>query len=342
MTADFFNIPKASPQRILALRESAFAADLFIAAVSHFDFFNRLDKSPADAATICASLGIQKRPADVMLTLFKAYGLIREKGGKYYLSDISRHYLLDKSGFDLSSYVASLQDRPICRDMVRVMQTGRPANWAAAEKGKDWAASMEDSAFADSFTAGMNSRGAYLARGLLKAVDFQGYHHLLDIGGGSGIYAMVLLQDNPHLSAAILEKPPVDRVSSYSVNKYHLGHRIEVIPGDMFRDRLPGGYDVHLLSHVLHDWDFPEVRTVIKNSYASLSPGGKIIIHDAHVNRKKTGPLSVAEYSVLLMFLSEGKCYSTKEMEDVLKETGFRNIEFRPTIYNRSIVAGIK
>jgi hypothetical protein len=41
------------------------------------------------------------------------------------------------------------------------------------------------------------------------------------------------------------------------------------------------------------------------------------MIHDAHINAAKNGPLPVAEYSVLLMFASEGKCYSISEMEYV-------------------------
>ena len=110
----------------------------------------------------------------------------------------------------------------------------------------------------------------------------------------------------------------------------------------MFRDSLPHGYDIHFISHVLHDWDLPEIKNVLKNSYNNLSPGGIIIIHDAHINRKKTGPLSVAEYSVLLMFLSEGKCYSITEMKDLLEKAGFKNIEYRPTILNRSVIIARK
>ncbi len=84
------------------------------------------------------------------------------------------------------------------------------------------------------------------------------------------------------------------------------------------------------------------MKTVLKNSYENLNPGGTIIIHDAHINKAKTGPLSVAEYSVLLMFLSEGKCYSITEMKDLLEETGFKNIEFKPTVLNRTIITAIK
>jgi predicted O-methyltransferase YrrM len=336
------SMPKTSPERVITLRESAFAQDLFITAVSYFDFFNRLDTSPSDIDTICKSLGIKQRPADVMLTLFKAYGFIKESNKKYSLSQTARDYLIKGSNFDLSPYVNSLKNRPICEDMKKVLQTGKPANWAADKKGKDWATSMTDDSFAESFSAGMNSRGAYLANGLARAIDLTGYNKLLDIGGASGIYACILSEKYQNLSATVFEKPPVDKVAKYSINKFGLNKRIGVVAGDMFQDNLPKRHDVHLISHVLHDWDLNEVQSVLKNSYKNLNPGGTIIIHDAHINKAKTGPISIAEYSVLLMFLSEGKCYSFPEMKNLLEETGFKNIELKPTVLNRSIIIGKK
>jgi predicted O-methyltransferase YrrM len=340
--SNLLNVPATSPARIFALRESAFACDLFITAVSYFDFFNCLDESPADIDTICNSLRLKKRPADVMLTLFKAYGFIKEKNRKYYLSGFARDYLIKNSGFDLTSYVSSLKNRPICQDMKKVLQTGKPARWAAAREGQDWATSMEDDSFAASFTAGMNSRGAYLAHGLLRAINLDGCRKVLDIGGASGIYTAILLERYPNLHATIFEKPPVDKVAGYAVSRLNLNDKIDVVTGDMFRDSFPGGYDVHFISHVLHDWDCKEVKNILKNSYHNLDPGGTVIIHDAHINKAKTGPVSVAEYSVLLMFLSEGKCYSIKEMKDFLQQTGFKDIEYKPTVLNRSVITAKK
>ncbi|MFA5309850.1 MAG: methyltransferase [Dehalococcoidales bacterium] len=342
METDRFAIPPLSPARVIGLRESAFAADLFITAVSYLDFFNRLSERPLDLGGICRAFNIKERPADVMLTLFKAYGLLKTKDRKFYLTDTAESYLTHESGFDLTSYVSSLKDRPVCLDIEKVLRTGKPANWAAAKTGKDWAASMADDAFAAGFTAGMNSRGAYLAGGVMKAIDLTDYKKLLDIGGASGIYAAALVTAYPRLKAAVFEKPPVDGVARYSLKKLGLDKKIGVAAGDVFKDRLPGGYDVHFISHVLHDWDLPEVRTILKNSYENLSPGGIIILHDAHINKARTGPLSVAEYSVLLMVLSEGKCYSFGEMRELLEEAGFSDVGYKRTILNRSIVIGRK
>jgi 2-polyprenyl-3-methyl-5-hydroxy-6-metoxy-1,4-benzoquinol methylase len=342
MMNKLLDIPKTSPEKVFSLRETVFAYDLFITAVSHFDFFNWLNKNPADIATICRELNIKERPADVMLTLFKAYGFIEERQGKFYISNTARDYLISQSSFDLSSYVSSLMNRPICADMKKVLQTGKPANWAAAKAGKEWSASMEDDKFAASFSSGMNSRGAYLASGVVKAVNLKGYYKLLDIGGASGIYAAAFVTAFPHLKAAVFEKPPVDKVAQYSIKKLGLTDKIDIVAGDVFKENLPPGYDIHLVSHVLHDWGIKECKTILNNSFNTLKPGGMIIIHSAHINREKNGPLSVAEYSVLLMFLSQGKCYSVGEMQELLEEAGFKDIKYKPTILNRSIITARK
>jgi O-methyltransferase domain len=46
----------------------------------------------------------------------------------------------------------------------------------------------------------------------------------------------------------------------------HGEERVEVITGDMFTDTLPTGFDLHLLSHVLHDWDESRVRRLLATS----------------------------------------------------------------------------
>ncbi len=334
--------PKTSPELIFRLRDSAFANDLFIAAVGYFDFFNFLKKFPSDINHISVSLKIKKRPLDVMLTLFKAYGFIREKDSRFYLTDVANDYLSSESKFNLSSYVGSLKDRPACEEMRKVLLTGKPANWAAVKREEDWATSMENADFATSYADGARGRGAYLAGGLLDVVDLGKYKKLLDIGGSTGIYSAVLLQKYPDLRATIYEKPPVDKIAELAIKKSGLNDRMDVITGNMLKESLPEGYDVHLFSHVIHDLDFDRVRYVLEKSYDSLEPGGMVIVHGVHINEGKTGPVSAAEYSVLIMFLTGGKCYSFLEMKQMMEEAGFKDIIYRQAALNRSIIAGVK
>ena len=53
--------------------------------------------------------------------------------------------------------------------------------------------------------------------GLARTVDLGQYRHLLDIAGGSGIYACALAAHYPALQATVLEKPPVDRIAAAAI-----------------------------------------------------------------------------------------------------------------------------
>jgi acetylserotonin N-methyltransferase len=93
---------------------------------------------------------------------------------------------------------------------------------------------------------------------------------------------------------------------------------------------------------VLHDWDEPVVRTLVEKSFAALQPGGLVVVHDAFLNAEKNGPLHVAEYSVLLMHSTEGRCYSTAEMGQYLTDAGFRDVTYRDTAAARGIMTANK
>ncbi|MBL9209389.1 MAG: hypothetical protein JNL92_02925 [Opitutaceae bacterium] len=118
--------------------------------------------------------------------------------------------------------------------------------------------------------------------------------------------------------------------------------KVDVVAGDMFTDPLPRGYDVHLFSNVLHDWDVDKVRPLLAASFAALTSGGLLLVHDAHLHADKTGPLPVAKYSARLMSVTEGKCYSLGEMEALLGEAGFSNVRLTPTVVDRSVISARK
>jgi SAM-dependent methyltransferase len=331
------NPPKTDPTLIFRYRDGLYAVDLLAAAITGLDFFTRLAQRPADLKTICKLFGIQERPADVMLTLFTAMELVRQHDGVFELTETAREFLIADSYWYMGPYFAAMKERPVCKDMLSVLSTGKPANWASYKDEKEWTRAMEDEAFARGFTAAMDCRGRYLAHVLARVLDLRDTTRLLDIAGGSGIYARTLAEANPHLHATVLEKPPVDKIAREGSNE-----RLQVIVSDMFKEPFPTGYDAHLLSNVLHDWDVPLVEQLISKSFNALPTGGLILIHDAHLNAEKSGPLPVAEYSALLMNVSEGRCYSVREMETYLQRAGFREFTFKPTALHRSVITARK
>jgi SAM-dependent methyltransferase len=334
--------PETDPSGLLRLRDGLYAPDLLITAVAHLDLFNLLVEGPLDLNHVCSRLGIAARPADVMMTLFTALGLTEKERDGYALTLLGREFLTAGSPWDLSPYLASLKERPICRDILGVLRSDRPFGWANRQEQDAWARAMQNEPFASAFTAAMDSRGAYLAPAMARALDCSGQRRLLDIAGGSGIYACAMATEHPHLRAAVFEKPPVDAVTRRAIDRFGLGDRVEVVAGDMFTDDLPEGFDLHLYSNVLHDWGENTVEELLRKSFAALPPGARLLIHDAHLQADKSGPLEVAEYSVLLMLASEGKCYSVGEMEQMLRSVGFQAIRHLPTVAFRSLIVADK
>ena len=315
--------PTTDPTALYRYRDGLYAEDLLILALVRLDFFTALAAEPTDLEGLCRRHSLHRRPADVMVTLFRAMGLIREMEGRWEVTETAREHLVSNSPWFIGPYYESLVDRPVVNDLLRVLQTDKPANWGSQASQPDWHKAMEKPDFARQFTRAMDCRGVFLAQALAKHLPAGGSRSLLDIAGGSGIYACSFCAHVPGLQATVLEKPPVDVICAQAIEARGFGDRVRVVAGDMLADPLPRGHDLHLFSNVLHDWDVPIVQDLLARSFAALPAGGRLLIHDAFLNRDKSGPLHVAEYSVMLMHATQGRCYGTGEMEEWLTAAGF-------------------
>jgi predicted O-methyltransferase YrrM len=342
MSLDLTAGPKTDPLEIYRYRDGLYAVDLLAAAAVHLDFFTWLAGNPSNLEHICARFSFAPRPADVMLTLFTADGFIEARAGVFHVTAKGREHLCSDSPWNLIPYFASLKDRPVTRDFLRVLATGKPANWGGDKDALDWHKAMETESFARSFTAAMDCRGIYLARALAGALDLSRTSRLLDIGGGSGIYACSLCAHFPRLRAVVFDQPPVDRIAARLAAERGFSDRVTVHPGNFLADAWPEDCDAHLFSNVLHDWDVAEVRQLLERSARTLPPGGLLVIHDAFINADKTGPLPVARYSAMLMHSTQGKCYSTAEYEALAGAAGFSGFQYRPTAADRGVMTAVK
>src|SRR4030095_12510738 len=111
----------------------------------------------------------------------------------------------------LGPYFPRVADRPIARDLLEILRTGQPANFASRKDERDWHRAMETEKVAEEFTAAVDWRGRLLAQSLAASLDLGTQRRLLDVAGGSGIYACALAARFPLLRATVLDKAPVDR-----------------------------------------------------------------------------------------------------------------------------------
>lgn len=332
------------PGDVIALVNSSSATDLFVSVVSDFDLFTKLaGRAATSVAEVSELLEIDERAADVSLTYLAALGLLeRLPGGSVRLTPAAQAYLTNGGEFDVRAYAAAQKERPGVRDATQVLRTGKPAPWESAEDGGDWITQMASpGSFATVFSAAMDARGRYLSPALGEAMRDLRPKRVLDVGGSSGIYACELVKVLSETTAAVLDMPSVEEFSRSSIAARGMADRVDVIAGDMFAE-LPTGFDVHLFSNVFHDWGPGDIERLATASFAALPPGGMLVDHDMHIDDDKTGPLRQAEFSVRMMLMTTGKCYTKAELTEIFRRIGFAEVTLKPTIAGYSIVVARK
>jgi hypothetical protein len=346
-TMDLSGTPQTDPALLLRFRDRQYAADMLAVAIGKLNLFSWINaRGTVSTEAIGEHFQLAARPLDVLLTLCRASGLIHTEAStaEHRLTALGEEHLVDSSPYFLGPYYQPIVDSPIAQGCLQVLRQDRPANWQANEQGSDWHASMMEEAFARDFTALMNCRGLAMGQALAEAVAplLREASHVLDVGGGSGVYAAALVSRCPHLKATVLEQPPVDRIAAEELKRFDLAERVQVASGNMFDDPWPSDVDCVLLSNVLHDWDLPPIRRLAERTADALPRGGWVIIHEAFLNEDKSGPLPVAEYSVLLANITQGRCYAPGEYGAIFRQAGFEIGPYRDTIADRGFMTARK
>lgn len=349
MTPPVLPPPRIDPTPIFETFRGNYGTELLTAAVTPFDLFGRLAAGPRTFDELCRDLDLAERPAVVLLTALRALGLlVRDADGRFDLSELAREHLVPGGPFDITAYIGLAGDSPGVREMVERLRSNRPAAGKPERPGAAFIyregieSAMEDEAAARRLTLALAGRARIVAPLLAQRVPLDGARQLLDVGGGTGIYSIAWLQQHPRLRAVVWDRPEVLKVAREMAALYGVADRLEAVPGDMFRDPAPAGCDVVLLSNVLHDWDVPECRALVRRCADALPPGGRLLLHDVFLNDALDGPLAVALYSAALFSLTEGRAYSPAEYRAWLTEAGLTPGEVVPTLVHCGVLPAVK
>jgi hypothetical protein len=329
------DVDAADVASLMRVREGIYADDLLLAGIVRLDLLTVLADDPGTLDDLCIRHGIAHRPADVLCTLLRAMGLL-EPGAVLRPTPLARSCLIRGAPFDLRPYLASGASRATCLEQVEVLRTGQPAAWTGGRAGV-W---PHDPAVGELLTLATDARARVLAPLVADALDDLPFHSLLEIGG-SGACAGVMADRRHDLNFAVLEPRVAGIPRPSMLAAPELDGRVTVTASGPCM-QVPGGYDLHLLSHALHCWNERGVRQIVGRSYDSLLPGGWIVDVDAHLNADRTGPLSVARYAVLVLYATEGQCWSVGELTGFLQDAGFLHVEERAAGPDRTAILAQK
>jgi (2Fe-2S) ferredoxin/SAM-dependent methyltransferase len=147
---------------------------------------------------------------------------------------------------------------------------------------------------------------------------------LLDVGGGSGAYAIAFAQAHPDLRAVVLDLPSVLPITRAHVAEAELAARVSTREGDLRTDDLGTGHDLVLLSAICHMLSPAENQDLLRRALAALVPGGRVVIQDFIVDEDGTGPLHAALFALnMLVGTAGGQTYSASDYRTWLTAVGY-------------------
>lgn len=163
------------------------------------------------------------------------------------------------------------------------------------------------------------------------ALKLAGHEHVIDVGGGVGVLAQLILDAHAGAEVTVLERPEVIELTE----TVHM--RLRWQAGDMFEPWEIEG-DAVLLCRVLHDWDDQDAIRVLKRAREALPLGGLVYIVELLIAEKS---VSGALCDLHLLMVTGGRERSATRFERLLTSAGFRLAEVRRLPTLPSVLVGV-
>jgi len=281
-----------------------------------------LDGKALTAAEAALALKTDTRATELLLDALVALGLATKSGGRYTDSAAARACLAASSP---TCGAAGLRHQAhLWRSwsaLTEVVRTGRPPGREAERpvgEYHDFVRAMYDFAW---------DRAQLLA----KALDLAGARRMLDLGGGPGSYAIACCQLNPGLRAVVFDRPPALDVARDIVARHGAGGQVSLQAGDFLTDDIGTGYDLVLVSQILHSFDDAQCRAILGKAARALVPGGRVVVQEFLLDEGRTSPVPAALFAINMLVNTErGRTYTGGEVAGWLAAAGLPRIERLP------------
>ena len=289
------------------------------------DLFTMLADQTLDAATLAARLGAAERGLTALLDALVALGLLTKQDHCYANTPFART-ALDRTKPSFCGYTPLFDAH--CWELWSKLEDTVRGGFCPAHDTVFHA----DPVGTELLLRGLHTDALRLAPALAARLDLGRHRHMLDLGGGAGTYAITFCQIQPELHAAIFDLPGPLTLASQLVSAARLTDRIRLVAGDFRTAPLPRGFDLALLSNILHGQSAETNQQLLTAVFAALEPGGELILRDVLMNEDRTTPVFGALFAVnLLLHSPTGRCYTYSEVHSWLTAAGFHDLEVLET-----------
>jgi len=273
-------------------------------------------KGGASAAAVARRSGTDPRATGLLLNALVALGYLERHGESYENTAVTSRYLTADAADDARAALRhNLSLWATWSGLTDVVRTGRPAPRAEmAEREDDWTVP---------FIAAMHRSASVRAPLVVEALGAGQVRRVLDIGGGSGAYAIAFAQANPALEAVVLDLASVLPITESHIADAGLTGRVTTRAGDLRSDAFGSGYDLVFMSSICHMLGPDGNRDLLARAAAALGPGGRVAIQDFILEPDRTAPRHAVLFAINMLVGTEtGSTYTEQEYASWLEAAG--------------------
>ena len=165
------------------------------------------------------------------------------------------------------------------------------------------------------------------ARELADALDAdEPVEAILDVGAGSAVWSLALLERHPGARLTALDLPSVVPSVRARAERLGLAERVEILEGDFHRVDVPRRrFDRVVLANVLHLEPANAARALLARWAGALRPGGRLVIVDQMADDTPEHDRARAAYALYLALrVTGGRPHAEAVLRRWLADAGMR------------------
>jgi SAM-dependent methyltransferase len=311
----------------------AFQESRVLLTAHELGIFNALGRGRHSSAGIAALIGSDPRATDRLMNALCAMGLLTKENGRFSNSEAASQCLVEGSPGYLGGLMHTVHLWDTWSTLTEAVRRGTsvPQSGTGA-RGEGWL---------QAFIAAMHDRAVRQAAAVVGQIDLSNVTRVLDVGGGSGAFAMAFARAKDRIRATVFDLPVVIPLTMSYIEREGLPDRVDTVAGDYLKDDLGAGYDLVFLSAVIHSNSPGENAALIIKCARALSPGGSVVVLDFIMDEERVAPSHGAIFALnMLVGTARGDTYTESEVSRWMTGAGLSGVSQQGTPFGTSQIVG--
>lgn len=257
-----------------------------------------LAEKPMDGEGVAQALNIPSKRCYYWLQLLHSLGILETVPQGYAPSALARTAILDTHSRESWQHLAlDDRERTACVHDLSLFIREPGSIWAAKglAEPKDYVEKMRASPErAREFTRMLFEVHQQMANQITELLDMTGVERMMDLGGGSGVFSMKLLQKYPALTSTVVDIENVCIAGREIAQEEGFSDRIYYHPADFVGGQFPVGFDLVLQCDVgIFGLE------LFQKLWHCLKPDGRLIFVEHFSPAENYAPLTRLEWAFL-------------------------------------------